>query len=86
MITEERAWEIAQEGYGASSRDEVILRECDAAYVAYPKVEKPADPTVPPSAVGGTCLVIDKESGEATDVPLRDPEGAVRIWQEWRAS
>lgn len=48
------------------------IEEFDAGYLVW-KIPPPQEPSRPPETVGGSYLVVDKETGETSTWPLLDP-------------
>jgi hypothetical protein len=80
VISPEEARELAAPHWGAVS-GEMEIEEFDLGYVAWRREPPPEDPTIPPSTVGGTLLVIDKETGEMTTWPNRS---SMKVIEQYR--
>jgi hypothetical protein len=80
VISPEEARELAARRRGAAS-SEIEIEEFDLGYVAWRREPPPADPTLLPSTVGGTLLVIDKETGEITSWPDISSTGVIEMYR-----
>ncbi|MEW9547634.1 hypothetical protein [Nonomuraea sp. NPDC050783] len=49
-------------------------------YVAWVRELDPDDPARLPEAIGGGCVVIDRNTGEVVARPLLDPETVAELW------
>ncbi len=80
----EEALERAQEWFsaGRAKPAQVDVEEFDLCFVAGEIPELPADMSRPPSTIGGTFLIIDRETGEQVSWPLMDPELAAAEYVE----
>lgn len=70
MITNNRVreWALAlfNDAPSADPAIEVGIYEFDLGFVVWPVEREPADWTRPPSMIGGSVLVIDRETGNAS--------------------
>lgn len=80
MISPEEARELAALRRGALS-SEMEIEEFDLGYIARRRKPPRPDPTLIPSDVGGTVLVIDKETGEITSWPT---VGSMKVIELYR--
>jgi hypothetical protein len=78
MNSFERARRLAEDHFNAAphsgERCEIGLYEFGHGYVAWIKQPEPADPTSLPDIVGGSCIVIDKQTAQIHVRPLLGPE------------
>ena len=81
MTSFDRAKRLTEDHFNATIRSgehgEIDLYESDDGYVALIKQPEPADPTALPDVVGGSCIVIDKQTAQVDIRPLLDPETGV---------
>jgi hypothetical protein len=80
MIDQDEARELAARERHAEVSD-IEIEEFDLGYVAWRRQPPRPDPTIPPSTVGGTVLVVDKETGEITSWPTIGSTGVIKLFR-----
>lgn len=80
MISPDEARDLAAVYHGVAG-EKIRIREFDLGYLASVAEPRPEDPTRVPSAVGGTILVVDKQTGETTTWPNHGPTAVIDMYR-----
>jgi hypothetical protein len=80
VISPDEARDLAAVFHGIAG-DDIKIREFDLGYLAWIAEPPPEDPTRVPSTVGGTVLVVDKQTGETTTWPNLGPTAVIDMYR-----
>lgn len=77
QFVEQRSWQMFNSSPNANGQVQVGVFEFDLGFVVWPVQPGPADWSKPPSMIGGSVIVIDRQTGQPSYWPnLAGPQVA----------